>query len=58
MLFSRGLSGLDSGDCCKRKERREEIHQDIKDICHALEVVAMNIFTIHGWRCNARIEAS
>lgn len=20
MLFSRGLSGLDSGDCCKRKE--------------------------------------
>jgi hypothetical protein len=34
------------------------LHQDIKDICHAMEVVDMDIFATYGWRCNARIEAS
>ena len=36
--------------------QKEESHQQILDVCQALEVVAMEVFANHGWRSNARIE--
>uniref|UniRef100_A0A804QC22 Uncharacterized protein n=1 Tax=Zea mays TaxID=4577 RepID=A0A804QC22_MAIZE len=36
--------------------KKEESHQQILDVCQALEVVAMEVFANHGWRSNARIE--
>ena len=36
--------------------QKEEKHQQILDACRALEVVAMEVFAMHGWRSNARIE--
>jgi hypothetical protein len=38
-------------------QKKENLYQDIKDIYHAMEVMAMDIFAPHGWRCNARIDA-
>jgi hypothetical protein len=28
--------------------QKEEVHQQILDVCQALEAAAMNIFAIHG----------
>jgi hypothetical protein len=37
--------------------RKEDLHPEIsKDVCCVMEVVAMDLFATHGWRCNARIE--
>jgi hypothetical protein len=30
----------------------------MKDVCYAMEVVAMDILAIYGWRFNTKIEAS
>ena len=36
--------------------QKKETHQQILDVCQALEVVAMEVFANHGWRSNARLE--
>ena len=38
--------------------QKEEVHQQILDVCQALEVVAMEVFVNHGWRSNARLECA
>jgi hypothetical protein len=38
--------------------QREDVHQQIIDMCQALEMVAMKIFAFHGWRSNARLECA
>ena len=36
--------------------QKKQTHQQILDVCQALEVMAMEVFTNHGWRSNARFE--
>jgi hypothetical protein len=48
-LFLDVLTGSDFRDFYKRRNHNN-------DVCQALEVVAMEVFTNHGWRSNARIE--
>jgi hypothetical protein len=38
--------------------QKEDVHQQIIDVCQALEMVAMEIFAFHGWRSNARLECA
>jgi hypothetical protein len=36
--------------------QKKETHQQILDVCQALEVVAMEVFANHGCRSNTRLE--
>ena len=36
--------------------QKKETHQQILDVCQALEVVAMEVFANYEWRSNARLE--
>jgi hypothetical protein len=36
--------------------QKEEVHYKVLAVCQFLEMVAMEIFTIHGWRSNARLD--
>jgi hypothetical protein len=50
-LFLGECIGSNFGDYCKNKNKK------VFNVCQSLEMVAMEIFTNHGWQSYARIEA-